>query len=142
MTLAWLQLSYRQTEALFFRRTLGQHLTTAGTCERGNPKYSKPTGSPPANYCGRMNGLAMRIREGLQRNAGKHCFVHALELDEYWQDRIGREVKLYQFADKYGFALAWSDDKVGAIFVEVSKGKTHGSATRRKIKSPANPSAE
>ena len=89
-----------------------------------------------------MKGLSMlaaRIRQGLRRDAGKHCFVHALELDEYWQDRIGREIKLYRFAAKHGFALAWFDDRVGAIFVEMSGAKRHGPAIRGKVKSHRNP---
>jgi len=88
--------------------------------------------------------LAKRIRRELRRNARDHCFIHTYELDEIWPDRRARRVDLYKVAEKDGFALAWYDEHIGAIFIDprvngavpVRRVRAEGPAARRSRQHP------
>lgn len=84
-------------------KTLEQTLLTAGASLRRETLPVKEE-------------LADRVRRELRRNAVDHCFINTAELDEIWPDRVARRSDLYQVAEKNGFALAWYDEHIGAIF--------------------------
>ena len=58
----------------------------------------------------------------LRRNARDHCFIPTVELDQIWPDRIARRGDLYRVAEETGFALAWYDEHIGAIFIDPGVG--------------------
>lgn len=61
--------------------------------------------------------LAEQIKKTLRRSRRGHSFTHARVLEKIWTDPPTREVELYAFAWKSGFALAWYNFAIGAIFV-------------------------